>query len=354
MIAPDSKILVINIARIGDTLLLTPALKAIKSACPGGKLHVAGHPGRVGILKNLPFIDRLQRLTKKSAPWRGRLNFRKSFDLAFVYGNDATLARYALRVAEKVVAFRQNDESLNRRLSVVEKPTATIHAVQERLLLLRAAGIKAEDLTLSYKVAPQEAAAAEIWWAGHFTAHEGPIIGLQLASFPTKAYRDWPLSHFQALIGKICSRYPAARFVALGDKDSKDRADRLRRAFPGKMIIAAGAFTLRQSAAVMARLDLYIGVDTGPTHLAGALGIPMVALYHCFHRGQHLAPLSHPALRIVEHPRTDQQCGRETSMEEITVDMAWIQVNDLLSRTYGSGDAGSPNSVPDTGKEHAG
>ena len=40
---------------------------------------------------------------------------------------------------------------------------------------------------------------------------------------------------------------------------------------------------MRENAAIMAHLSLYIGVDTGPTHLAGALDIPMVAMYHSYH-----------------------------------------------------------------------
>jgi len=77
---------------------------------------------------------------------------------------------------------------------------------------------------------------------------------------------------------------------------------------------------------VLAGLDLYVGVDTGPTHLAGALGIPMVALYHCRHRGSLLAPLDHPALTVIEHPAADADCTPQREMAEIGVDRVWDAV----------------------------
>jgi hypothetical protein len=46
----------------------------------------------------------------------------------------------------------------------------------------------------------------------------------------------------------------------------------------------------------MNQLDLYVGVDTGPTHIMGALHRPMVALYHGYSPSRLLAPLEHPSL----------------------------------------------------------
>ena len=82
---------------------------------------------------------------------------------------------------------------------------------------------------------------------------------------------------------------------------------------------------------MMQQLDLYIGVDTGPTHLAGALGLPMVALYHCLHPGRYLAPLDHPNfLGVVEHPAAGGDCTPTRTMAEIGVDRVWEQVQAAL------------------------
>jgi heptosyltransferase-3 len=82
----------------------------------------------------------------------------------------------------------------------------------------------------------------------------------------------------------------------------------------------------------MAGLDLYIGVDTGPTHIAGALGIPMVALYHCAYPGRNLAPLQHPACAAIEHPLTGTSVDIAASMADIPVDAVVQAAMDLLAR----------------------
>jgi len=81
----------------------------------------------------------------------------------------------------------------------------------------------------------------------------------------------------------------------------------------------------------MSRLDLYVGVDTGPTHIMGALHRPMVELYHCHSPSRLLAPLEHPCSYPVDHPRAAEGCGPETPMAEITVDSVWTRVVEAMT-----------------------
>lgn len=324
------RLLVINVARYGDTLLTTPVFSAIKSALPDCELTVLAHPGRLEIIDQHPLIDHLMPFTKQRAIWRGWLPGQR-FDAALVYGHDAELFRYAARVARRVIGFAQQDASLNTLLGGgVARPTAVMHAVDERLLLPQALGIPAAGRGLSYRITDQEADWAKNWLAERQLTGRS-LIGLQLQSYPGKAYRDWPIAHFSELMAKIRTVLPECRFLLLGGADGQQSARKLAQQQSHDAISIAGDYSLRQSAALMARLALYVGVDTGPTHLAGALGIPMVALYHCFHRGRHLAPLEHPHLRIVEHPVDDAHCTRVASMSEIPVDQVFSEICTLLA-----------------------
>ena len=116
MIRAAAQILVIIVGRIGDTLLVTPALRALKAAIPQGRLTVFAHPKRLEVLRHLPFIDALEGVTKTSAPVRGWIG-KDRFDFALVYGREAALVRYALRVSDSVIAFPQHDKALDRRLT---------------------------------------------------------------------------------------------------------------------------------------------------------------------------------------------------------------------------------------------
>ena len=330
---PDADVLAIIVARIGDTLLVTPALRALKARLPQGRLTVLAHAKRAALLEHLPFIDRLGSIDKRSALWRGHLPAPRH-DLAFVWGHDRPLLDYGLRLARTAVAFDAAGLPDSSRLVRVSKPRSSIHAVRERLLLVEAAGVSCQEVRLAYAVTPQEADAAKIW-LGEQSAGR-PLIGIQPVSFPTKAHRDWPVESFCKLLRRLAADFPGASFVILGDQAAANAGRRLQAAVEGRVILAAGRFDLRQSAALIGQLDLYVGVDTGPTHIAGALSIPMVALYHCSDPGRNLVPLDHPACRMIEHPATGAlDAGTERGMAEIPVDTVRRAAMDLLeSRSW--------------------
>ena len=331
MIRPDAQALAIIVARIGDTLLVTPALRALKSALPQGRLSVLANPKRLEALQHLSFIDALDGITKTRAQTRGWIG-RKAYDVAIVYGRDAALARYALRASRQVIAFEQDDAALNAQLSpAVAEPVSPMHAVAHRALLLAPLGIEVSDARLAWQLTADERAWARDWRGKHLRAG-APLVGLQIASFPTKALRDWPVSNFAELIGRILAAHAGARFVLLGDAAAAEKAAPLLAAYPRVLALAAGRLSLRQSAALMARLDLYVGVDTGPTHIAGALGIPMVALYHCAYPGRNLAPQQHPACVMIEHPLTGKCRDTTAAMADIPVDTVWQAAMQLLAR----------------------
>ena len=331
-IEPDARILVINVARIGDTLMLTPILRALKLAAPQGELACIAHPGRAAVLQHLPFLDRLVPMTKLSAPFKGWFA-RRHWDYALVYGNDGALLRYALRAARRVVAFQQTPAALNAKLfHAVTRPQTGMHSVAERALLANALGIKVADPRLVYTVTADEHSAAQIWRAQHIAANAWPLVMLHPASFPTKAYRDWPLESFAQLGKMIAARWPNAAFVITGGREDRARAKWLAAQLGPRTVSFAGQGGLRQTAAILASVDLYVGVDTGLTHLAGALSVPMVALYHCLHHGNRLAPLHHPRLSVIEHPCADVDCNDQIAMAEIGVDTVFTAASELLGQ----------------------
>jgi lipopolysaccharide heptosyltransferase III len=298
----DAALLVVIVARIGDTLLVTPMLRALKEACPRGRLTVLAHPKRLAVLEHLPFVDRLAAIQPRSAWLRGRLGGARH-DLAFVFGRDRPLLDYALRVSERAVAFARPGLAQDaRRLRVVPAPTAPMHAVRERLLLAEAVGVRARSGRLAYVVTAPEARWAQDWLARRGAGGSRPLVGLQTMSFPTKAHRNWPAASFAELAARIAARHPGARFVVLGDRDARAAGDELSRRLPGRVCVAAGETGLRESAALIGALDLYVGVDTGPTHIAGALDVPMIGIYHHAYPGRNLAPLERSRLRVLEQP----------------------------------------------------
>lgn len=326
------RVLVIQVSRIGDTLLATPALRAIARAYPQAEITVLGHPKRIEVLANLPYVSKVGAITKRQAPWRGWLS-RPSYDLAFVYGFDAPLVAYGLRVARRVVAFRQADRRLNEQLyRVVEPPPfQSEHSVLQLQRLPMAVGVPACGGRLAYCVTPPEAAAAAARLVADGAADRRPLIGLQVASFPTKAYRDWPVEHFAALCDRIVRQWPQSHFLIFGGGEERQRTQWLKEQLGGRAMLYAGSLSLRETAAQMSLLDLYVGVDTGPTHLMSAFDIPLVGLYHGFSRSELIAPLDHPCLYAIDHPQAGPGCPQEASMADISVDIVMTAVEKALA-----------------------
>lgn len=326
------KILVIQVSRIGDTLLSTPTLRAIAEYFPEAELTVLGHPKRVDILRNIPFIARVGKISKNSAWLRGWLR-PKTYDLAFVFGYDEALVRYATRAARETVAMVQQTPSVNRALAAaIESPAAmSRHAVLMQYALIESLGIPLKERALAYRVMPEEQAWARRELDGRGLQGRFPLVGLQIASFPTKGYRDWPVENFSELAKRIIDAFPKAHFLIFGGDLEKDRTQALAAQLGRAASHFAGALSLRQTAALMSCLDFYIGVDTGPTHIMGALHKPMMALYHPSSPSRFLRPLDHPALTAIDHPLADQ-VGPEASMRDVTVDDVWAQLKPQLDK----------------------
>jgi heptosyltransferase-3 len=322
-----TRILFVVVSRIGDTMFATPAIRALARAWPAARITVLGHPNRAEVLAHLPFVETVGTITKKSAPWRGRFG-RKQFDLAVVCGFDKPLVAYAQRVANRVVAFAQGDPALDAKLdpAVALPPFQSEHAVRQLLRLSSAAGAAPAGERLTYTVTDVErdAARAQLDAVGFGAA--SPLIGLQVASFPTKAYRDWPVSSFEELCARLNARWPAARFLIFGGSEEKQRTNWLADRLGKRCAVFAGRLSLRETAALMSQTDLYVGVDTGPTHLMSTFDIPLVGLYHCLSPASLTGPLEHPCAYLTNHPQTGAACSEADSMADISVDTVFADV----------------------------
>lgn len=289
------------------------------------------HPKRAEVLRHLSYVTQLDDISKRRAPFMGRIGPR-AFDYALVYGFDAPLVAYALRVARRVVAFRQKSEALNRKLHrAVEAPAFQgEHSVLQYLRLPAALGIPPAGLRLAYHVSDAEREWAHARLAQDTPRGASPLIGLQVASFPTKGYRDWPVEHFARLADTLSEDWPRAHFLIYGGGKERDRTGWLVSRLGARATLYAGRLTLRQTAAIMSLTNLYIGVDTGPTHIMSAFDIPLVGLYHCFSPSRLIGPLDHPCFFPVDHPRP-YRCPTDTAMAEISVDAVAATVRAALA-----------------------
>ena len=312
------KILVIIVSRIGDTLLTTPAIESISGHYKETVITVLAHPKRFTVLQHLPFVHNVGFISKNTAIWKGR--FGKKYDLAFVYGYDKNLVIYALRVSNRVIAFKQGNDKIDNRLyKSVEFPTSkNIHFVDIFMALPKAIEVHADNKRLSLSLTKDDELFAENILTENKLSNK-LLIGIQAVSFPTKAYRDWPTECFLELCKKIIDKYPNVHFLIYGGRAEKEK-EKLDWLFNGLSGYATSfiGMPLRETAAVMSKTRLYIGVDTGPTHIMSTFNIPMIVLFHCKLKSEIYGALEHPCYFAIDHPNK-KNCSETSAMSDISV-----------------------------------
>lgn len=328
------RILCIYVARFGDTLLMSVVLKALAKQYPQAEIDFLGHAKRIQVLENLPFIHHLGAISKKSARLKGwwhQLSGHKTYDIAFVWGHDPELVDYAKRVSRHVVISSQANQKRQNQVDVViDYPTDTLKIREEDdkpltqwLLDIpeKSLGFKATDHTSEYVVTPAERALAiELLQNATGRQQLPTLIGLVVESHPSAPHRDWPIEKFVDLTARLHRRYPQAWFVIISGGLTAQKLIKLKEAAGDQLAEFGGRLSMRESTAMMSLLNLYIGVDTGPTLFAAALGIPAVTMFHCMRAGYLVVNPKRPeCMTIIDHPLARSQCCLDTPMGDVSV-----------------------------------
>lgn len=104
-----------------------------------------------------------------------------------------------------------------------------------------------------------------------------PLIG---ASIGAKVdVKDWGDDNWAVLLQNISALLPHWGLVLIGSAGEQERAERLLTNWRGVGVNLCGALRVRESAAVLARCKVFVGHDSGPMHLAAAVGTPCVAIF---------------------------------------------------------------------------
>jgi len=103
---------------------------------------------------------------------------------------------------------------------------------------------------------------------------------LMVASIGAKVdVKDWGDSNWALLLSRLGTRLPGWGLAMLGVAGERERSDSLLKNWPGSRVNLCGQVSVRESAALLTHATLYLGHDSGPMHLAAAVGTPCVAVF---------------------------------------------------------------------------
>jgi heptosyltransferase-3 len=178
--------------------------------------------------------------------------------------------------------------------------------------------------------AAEEAKAAEVL-AG---TGERPLLAVSVG---TKVQsKDWGRENWRELLARLGARFPEYALVLAGVKDENETsefaAEGWRAAAGGAACVVnlCGALTPRESAAVFARAKLFLGHDSGPMHLAAAVGTPCVAIF----AARNIPKVWFPhgsRHRVIYHEVDCMGCGLETCIVQQKKCLTSVGVEEVLS-----------------------
>lgn len=282
--AEDVKsILLLNTTAIGDTLFCTPAIRALRRAFRGAKITSFVSPAAKEVLWNNPHIDRLVDCPGRvnlpfflKLPWILR-NLRKDkFDLSIVLdSNDMEAGPFSyLSGAPVRIGWRESKFAFLFTI-LMPKRTGGLHVVDRRLKTLEVIGVKSDGGTPEVFLTGEEINRADT------VIREAGLSGETLAGihpFGARRNRWWPEEYAVSLCNQLSGKY-GLRLIIFGGKKEMPFAQRIAERTKGRALAAAGRFKIRESAALMKKCDFLVSPDSGPLHLAQAVGTPVIALF---------------------------------------------------------------------------
>lgn len=265
--------------RIGNTLLLAPLVPALRERYPNAALHVLTGDRAASLLEGLP-IDRLHVVSRLFLlrPWRFIALFRalrgNAFDVVLEGGMGSLSGAFYGWLAGGV--RRIGTDGRGRRLLNVRLAEPQVeHVYDWAPELARQLGASCEPRPL-FKVLDSDDTAAREALASHgWIDARGASLPFVLVFPGGHLKKRWPDECWQTLCARLAAR-GARVLVALGPEERRLAGPIAALAPEGVRLLSPGS--IRRLGAVLARASLVVTADSGPLHLAAAVGAPTIAL----------------------------------------------------------------------------
>jgi lipopolysaccharide heptosyltransferase II len=269
-------VLAVRFSSIGDVLLTTPLLRAIRRRYPDARITVLTKPAYVPLLSHNPHVnqvleappDRPLRILARqlrAAQYTHLLDLHDSFRSrvlrAMVPGTWTTYPKH--RLARAALIYTKRDYYRDRR------PVAERYFDAARVLQLTPDG-QGPDFFLS----PNAEREAEAWLAAADLGQR-PIIAL--APGAAHATKRWPVEHWRLLAGRLRDR--GFSLIVVGGPEDAPLGQALVSGSGRRIANAAGGFGLQGTGALLRQAAALVSGDTGVMHMAAAVNTPVVALF---------------------------------------------------------------------------
>jgi len=333
------RIVVLKFGAVGDVVLITPSLRALRARFP--KAHLTVVVGRESreLLQRCPYLDGLVVFdrARDGTPWGlwrlGEQLRRAQADLVVDFQNNR-LSHWLGVLSGAPLRYGYGGRRWSGLLThrAVE-PAAPTPPVEHQFRVLDMLGIRGADPSLALWPSEEDARAAQRLLEQHWVPDGIPLVGIHLGGSERWHSKRWPPEYAAQLIDRLASQR-RIRAVLTGSPRDLALAQQIARMTKAKPVLAVGRTSLMELAALIGRCRCFVVADTAPLHIAAALGVPTVALFGSTDPARHAPPSS--TLRVLRQPLPCAPCyrpacyrvgrGHMECMRALTVDRVYEAV----------------------------
>jgi lipopolysaccharide heptosyltransferase I len=344
------RILIIKPSALGDIVFALPALSALKRSFPGAIISWLVRPEFAPLITGHPYISDIILFDRKqlSKWWCEPKSFNAlrslirqlkggEFDLVFDFQGlfrtgyfswvTGCKRRFGMAGARELAHLFYTDK--------ISQDASSIHLVDYYLKMVAAAGAK--QMEAEFKL-PEDAGAAEkidkILKSRGVNAKYAVIV-----PGAAQANKRWPIERFAELAEKIGSRF-GMQIVATGSQGEREYIEAIQTGGKTRVVNLAGKTTVRELISLMKRALLVVSNDTGPGHIAAAIGVPMVMIFGPTNPAR-VCPYKRPQCVVAIEPTTR---GMKADSYDPKHNISHITVEQVLETACGQiSEKGSPS-----------
>ncbi len=280
------KILVIRTDRLGDVVLTTPVLKALRDNYPQSHIAIMVSPHTKELVEDNPCIDEVIVYDKdvKDKGWVGLLKFviglkKKRFDLAIVLHTKRriNLITFLADIPKRIGYYNRKFGFLLTDRIKDNRHLGLKHEIDYCLDILEKLGLEIKDRKPSIALKKESLQRIDSLLKEQNITRHDKIAGLHPGA--SCISKRWLKDRFVVLANRLVENYGFKLLLVAYGKEDVAIADEIAKNIRYPVVNLAGKLNLSQLAAALRHCAIFISNDSGPVHIASAVGTPVVSIF---------------------------------------------------------------------------
>lgn len=279
------RILIFNVNWLGDVLFSTAVIRNIRRNFPDSFIACAIPSRCYAVLKGNPHLDEVIIFDEKDRH-KGtldKLKFvqllkRKKFDIVFLLHRSfsRTLITRLAGIPSRI-GYHTKKRAFLLTKKIIPPERDSLHRIDYYLNLIEKAGLKVEDRYTEFFISEKDEKFVETFLKDKSVDKNDFLVGINPGG--NWLAKRWPVQHWARLCDRLIAEF-GSKVIITGALPDGAVVKQIQELMHERPIIACGVLNIKQLGALCKRLDLFITADTGPLHIANAVGAKkIIALF---------------------------------------------------------------------------